>query len=84
MAVYPYSSGIRVIMPKQKTPLQELYERTAEKRDNPDKRDAAEKVPTGEVNKNPENLSEYEENPGDVGPNTRVPTGSDPDKPAAR
>ena len=69
-------------MTDQKSPLQELHERTTNKRNNPDKRDAAEKVPTGEVNKNSDNLSEYDENPGDLGPNTSVPAGSDPDKPA--
>ena len=69
-------------MTNQKTPLQKMYERVSRKQNNPDKRDAAEKVPTGEVNKNSENLSEYDENPGDLGPNTSVPAGSDPDKPA--
>ena len=38
-------------MTDQKSPLQELHERTTNKRNNPDKRDAAEKVPTGEVKK---------------------------------
>ncbi|PSJ17322.1 hypothetical protein C7H79_08490 [Nitrosomonas supralitoralis] len=70
-------------MVQQKSPLQELQERATRKRNNPDKRDAAEKSPTGEVfhnsNKDP---NAYDENPGDVGPNTSVPSGKNPDKPA--
>ena len=72
-----------VIMTKQKTALQELDEKAEKERNNPDKRDAAEKLPTGEVlhqsTKGPYN---HEENPGDEGPNTSVPAGKNPDKPA--
>jgi hypothetical protein len=70
-------------MSEQKSTLQELEEKFEKKRNNPDKRDAAEKAPTGEVlldsNLNP---NKCDENPGDLGPNTSVPSGSDPDKPA--
>jgi len=70
-------------MSEQKSTLQELEKKFKTKRNNPDKRDAAEKAPTGEVllhsNLNP---SKFDENPGDFGPNTSVPSGIDPDKPA--
>lgn len=70
-------------MTQQKTPLQELDGRISKRRNNPDKRDAAEKSPTGEVlhqsNREP---CISNENPGDIGPNTSVPSGKNPDKPA--
>ncbi|WP_090719895.1 hypothetical protein [Nitrosomonas sp. Nm166] len=51
---------------------------------NSDKKDAAEKVPTGEVMNNSaaKDLYELDENSDDLGPNTSVPVGSDPDKAA--
>ena len=70
-------------MAKQKTTLQELDEKADRERNNPDKRDAAEKVPTGEVLHNsPGAPHNHDENPGDEGPNTSVPAGKNPDKPA--
>ncbi len=69
-------------MAHQKTALQELEERAEKKRNNPDKRDAAEKSPTGEVfhnsNKDP---NAYKEIHGDVGPNANFPSGQQPDNP---
>ncbi|SOD22385.1 hypothetical protein [Nitrosomonas ureae] len=69
-------------MTQQKIPLQEFEERSSKKRNNPDKRDAAEKSPTGEVlhQSNRESCISNE-NPGDIGPNTSVPSGKNPDKP---
>ena len=70
-------------MTKKKTALQELDEKADRERNNPDKRDAAEKVPTGEVLHNSlGNPYKHDENPGDEGPNTSVPAGKNPDKPA--
>ena len=70
-------------MIKQKTALHELDEKSEKERDNPDKRDAAEKLPTGEVLRHSTgDPHEHDENPGDEGPNTSVPAGKNPDKPA--
>ncbi|PSJ15809.1 hypothetical protein [Nitrosomonas supralitoralis] len=67
-------------MAQQKTALQELNDKAARERNNPDKRDAAEKSPTGEVFHNSNNdPNAYDENPGDVGPNTIVTSDKNPD-----
>ena len=70
-------------MSEQKSTLQELEKKFEEKRNNPDKRDPAEKAPTGEVLHNPNpNPSKFEENTGGVGPNSSFPFGNESDKPA--
>lgn len=70
-------------MNEKKSTLKKIEEKTEIKRNNPDKRDAAEKVPTGEVMHNSDiDPSRFDENPGDIGPNTSVPSGKNPDKPA--
>ena len=70
-------------MSEQKSTLQELEEKFENKRNDPDKRDAAEKVPTGEEVRNSNlNPPKFYDNPGNLGPNTSVPSGKDPDKPA--
>ncbi len=63
-------------MNKKISTLQEFEEKVEIKRNNPDKRDAAEKVPTGEVlHTSDSDLSKFDENPGDASPNTSVPAG---------
>lgn len=53
-------------MSEQKSTLQELEEKFENKRNDPDKRDAAEKVLTGEeVGNSNLNPSKFYENPGD-------------------
>ena len=65
-----------------KTFFEQLEEKWDKKRRNPDKRDAAEKSPTAEVLHEMTVFPTSDENSGDVGPNTSVPAGQDPDKPA--
>ena len=71
-------------MVQQKPPLQELQERATRKRNNPDKREQQRNLQPVKYyphnsNKDP---NAYDANPRDVGPNTSVPSGKNPDKPA--